>query len=832
METIRIENLTFTYPKADRAALCNINLTINDGEFIVLCGKSGCGKSTLLRLLKPACAPNGESAGSIFFRGKNINELTQKEAAEKIGFVGQNPENRIVCDKAGHELAFGLESLACEGSEMRTRVSETASFFGIDSWCDKKTSELSGGEKQLLNLASVMIMQPSLLILDEPASQLDPIAAHNFLDAVLKINRDLGITVIMSEHRLEEVFPIADKVAVMEEGKIISYSEPKKAKDILGAESLFLPAPMRIYNKIDNGNDAPVTIREGRNWLESKNPKPIRMPKNECRPDDAAVLFKSVWFRYEKNSDDILKGLDLEVRKNEIYTIVGGNGAGKSTLLSIVSGINKPYRGKAEVYGKTAALPQNPEVLFLSKTVREELERSNVSDRLIDLCELGGLADIHPYDLSGGEKQRLALAIVLSQNPDILILDEPTKGMDAYFKIKLAMFLKSLKKNGMTIIMVSHDIEFCAKYADRCAMLFGGVVTSEDTPGKFFAKNCYYTTAAAKMARGILKNAVLDTDIISALGGVSECEHELTELPVSEEKKEKKKKENLEKNIPLGIFFFALFGLTQLFLCNRFDGTADFAVKLLTVVFFGLGCISIFRGKELAVTPIKKKNVNLAALLPLLLVPLTIFAGMRFFKDEKYYFISLCIILETSLSFMLSFEKRKPKAGELAVISVLCAIAVCGRAAFAPLPQFKPAAAVVIVSGMCLGGETGFLIGAVSAFVSNFFFGQGPWTPWQCFAFGAVGFLSGAMLTKLRINRAKLCIFGFFTVLVLYGMIMNAASAFMMYKNPNIGHFSASFASGFPFDLIHAVSTAFFLWIAAEPICEKLERIKSKFGLF
>lgn len=836
MEKLKIENLTFTYPKENIPALKNINLSVNPGEFVVLCGSSGSGKSTLLRHIKPRISPHGDTEGKIFFDGIDITALSEREQAEKIGFVGQNPNNQIVCDKVWHELAFGLENMALPSNEIRVRTAETAAFFGIGEWFFKKTCELSGGQKQLLNLASVMCMKPSLLVLDEPTSCLDPIAAHDFLNDVSRINKELGITVILSEHRTEEVFPMADRVIVLDGGEIISDKTPRQTGAAFKTNLSFLPTPMRIYYETEQDGDAPLTVREGREWLAEKDFKrDIVFEDTENPKGELAAELDEVWFRYEKNSPDILKGLSTKIYKNEIYAIVGGNGAGKTTALSVISKINKPYRGKLVLNGKTAAVPQNPEMLFSQKSVLKELEAVEADSikrkQAIDICELGGLLNRHPYDLSGGEKQRLALAVVLLRKPDILILDEPTKGLDMRFKQKFASVLTNLKNSGIAVIMVSHDIEFCVKYADRCAMLFDGAIVAEDTPRRLFSNNSFYTTAACRMANGILPGAVLDSDITAALGKEKIKEvHVKKDFTESSEIVEEKKTIDKKKNIPLGILFFALFCAVQFFLCGRYNDYRDSIFNCMTLIFLGLSCTNFVPHKKSeALTPNKRKT-SLTAFLPILLIPLTIFAGVRYFDDKKYYFISICIILETLLPYIFMFEKRKPTTREIVTVSVLCALAVCGRAAFAPFPQFKPAAAVIIVTGVCFGGETGFLTGAMCGFVSNFFFSQGPWTPWQMLAFGLVGFLAGEIFGIMKATKIRLAVFGFFAVFALYGPVMNIASAVMMYRNPTAEQFITCFLSGLSFDIVHAVSTVVFLWLGAEPICEKIERIKLKYG--
>lgn len=550
MAHFEIKNLTFLYPTTDKEALSDVNIKIERGEYITLCGKSGSGKTTLMRHLKTVLTPHGKHTGEVFFEGKPICEVDLREQSAKIGYVMQNPDNQIVTDKVWHELAFGLEGLGCDQKTMRLRVAEMASYFGIQTWFHKNTKDLSGGQKQLLNLASIMAMQPSVLILDEPTSQLDPIAAADFLNTVRKINLELGTTIIISEHRLEEVFPSADRVVVMDEGRIIADDAPKNIGERLKDENndmfVSLPSPVQIFYGIKSKFNCPLTVREGRNWLtqmfNKKDLKIDSLPDREefFETDAPAVELKDVWFRYEKELPDVLKGVSLKVPKGELFAIVGGNATGKSTTLKAICDICKPYRGKVIINGKKvgkykpselfegclAMLPQDPKNLFVKNTVKEDLiemlsgkkismeEKERLINRAAGDCEITKLLSSHPYDLSGGEEQRAALAKVLLCEPGILLLDEPTKGIDNFFKLKLAEILKRLKEKGVTIIMVSHDVEFCARYADSVSMFFDGSVITTNTPSRFFSENSFYTTAANRMSRHLFKNAITNEDVI------------------------------------------------------------------------------------------------------------------------------------------------------------------------------------------------------------------------------------------------------------------------------------------------------------------------------
>lgn len=538
MAYIDIKNLSFSYPERATKALDNISLSIAKGEFICLCGTSGSGKTTLLRQLKPAITPHGKKSGEVLLDGKSVCDYTLREQSKIIGYVMQDIEAQLVTDKVWHELAFGLESLGCEQQTMRLRVAEMASYFGIQNWFHEKVCNLSGGQKQLLNLASVMAMQPEILVLDEPTAQLDPIAASDFIATVSRLNRDMGITVILSEHRLEDVIPISDRVIVLENGTVTADSAPDEigaALDALGSDmTAALPAPVRVWRACGGGGKCPVTVRDAKRWLTAECPQggAAQDRKKYVQPDEPVVELKELRFRYEKNLPDVLRGLDLSIAGGTLHAVVGGNGSGKSTMLKAVCGEIKPYSGKVLINGKRvekyktselfggliSMLPQDPKSIFVKKTVREELEEMGGDiDAAARFCDLERLLDAHPYDLSGGEQQRTALAKVLLTKPKILLLDEPTKGMDAPFKHSFAEKLRQLCRSGTTVLLVSHDIEFCAAYADVVSLAFDGAIVSTGDAKSFFAGNSFYTTAVNKMSRELFPDAVTDADVIAKI---------------------------------------------------------------------------------------------------------------------------------------------------------------------------------------------------------------------------------------------------------------------------------------------------------------------------
>lgn len=519
MEILNIKNLSFTYPDSETPALESINLNVNSGDFILLIGESGCGKTTLLRMLKKELTPYGKTSGEIFYKGKKIKEINQYISASEIGFIMQDPDSQIVTDKVYSELAFGLENLGYNNTEIRLKVSEFASYFGLSKLFNKDTNSLSGGEKQLLNLASVMAMNPDVIILDEPTSQLDPIAASDFINTIKTINNDFGVTVIIAEHHLQELFSIADKVAVMEEGRLINCDTPRNIIPKLKNHNInkALPAYVRIYNSLSSKGECPLTVKEGRKFLQKNYSNINNEIKIEYKTSkDLAVVCKDIWFRYSKDSTDILRNCDFKVYKGELYALLGENGSGKSTLLKCISKTIKPYRGKIDTLkNKVAYLPQNPKNLFVKDSLEEDLKLANNSYKeLLITLNIEHLIKKHPYDLSGGELQKAAIAKVLLTSPDILLLDEPTKGLDSFAKDELGKMFLNLTKTGLTIIMVTHDVEFAGEYANRCGLLFDGNITAENYTNPFFTNNNFFTTASARISRNILKNAVTVEDII------------------------------------------------------------------------------------------------------------------------------------------------------------------------------------------------------------------------------------------------------------------------------------------------------------------------------
>ncbi len=780
-----------------------IDLSLDAGEFVTLCGPSGSGKSTLLRCCKSLLTPNGTLKGSRCFQGIPLEETDQRSQIARIGYVGQSPAGQVVTDKVWHELAFGPENLGWDRDTIRRRVTEMASFFGIQSWFYREVSSLSGGQLQLLALAAVMVLSPDLLLLDEPTSQLDPIAAGNFLEMLAKLNRELGTTILLSEHRLEEAVPLSDRLVVMEEGRLLCQGTPREAGMTLAKLShpmgASLPAPMAIWSQVPNDQPCPVTVREGRAWLEAyaeDHPLAALPPETLPLPGDELLRGEDLWFRYDRDGEYIIKGCSLSVRRGELTALLGGNGSGKTTVLHLLAGVYAPQRGKCVRGTRVALLPQDPQAVFLKKTVKEDLlaqmeemavpleEQQVQLEEVSALCALDGLLERHPYDLSGGEQQRAALARVLLTQPMVLLLDEPTKGLDRAFQEKLADILQTLLDRGVGILMVSHDMDFCARHAHRCALFFDGEIVTQGSPRTFFSGNRFYTTATNRMARELLPQAVTPDEVAVSCGG-----------------REQRFSKQIQQKSP------------------------EIPVSMLPPVAPMLPPVCVKK------RPRWEPIVTVG--LFLLLIVLTLFVGERLLGGRKYYVVALLILLEGTIPFFLSFERRRPSARELVLLSVLCALGVIGRAAFFMAPQCKPVAALTILTGVGLGKEAGFLVGSMTMLVSNLFFGQGPWTPWQMFAMGCIGLMAGLLFRrrKKRPKGLRLCLFGFLAVVVIYGGIMNSASALIWAHTWDWGLILTYCLAGVPMDLVHGGCTAILLWLLAEPFLEKLARVEKKYGL-
>lgn len=455
------DDVTFRYPGSRGDVLSGVSMAVPAGAFALLVGGTGSGKSTLLSLAKPQIAPAGDRAGQVRVFGRPVDDLDGAAACE-VGYVFQDPDNQIVCDSVWHEMAFGLENLGTPQGEMRRRVAEASYFFGMGPWFHSDTDALSGGRKQLLALASTLVMQPRVLLLDEPTAQLDPIAARNFLHALFRVNRELGCTVVVATHEPELMADYATCAFELVDGAV-------RAVENLGRFK------------------CEATLAERGALCDANAP--------------AAVSAHGAWFRYGRDDDWVLRGLDLEVRQGEVHALVGGNGCGKSTLLALIAGTRRAQRGEVRsAISAKAMLPQDPKALFAEERVDEELmEWAHIGGYGADgvqamMGELGvaDRADLHPYDLSGGQRQMLALGKLLLVHPRLLLLDEPTKGLDRTARERVAGMIEAARRDGVTVIVSTHDLAFVRRVADRVSLMFDGELACTEPVGEFFRNNLFY----------------------------------------------------------------------------------------------------------------------------------------------------------------------------------------------------------------------------------------------------------------------------------------------------------------------------------------------------
>ena len=522
MSFIEFKDFNFRYEE-NTPLLNDINLKINEGDFVLVNGPSGSGKTTLLTHLKKELIPKGTKTGSVTYNETEIEDLNDLTSACDIGYLFQNPDSQIVTDTVIQEIAFPLENIGEETEKIRNRLAEMVSFFKIKDILHKNVNELSGGQKQLVNLCSLLVLKPKVLILDEPTSQLDPIASYDFLTILRRLNEEFSITIILTDHKPDNIYPFVDKVVFLSDGKVIANDKPSKITETLFKSEDFrdyMPEVTNIYYFLKDkyleleDYESPLSVREARKTISLLSDKLEHLEIREESPNqkDEILRCKNVYFGYTKD-DVFLTDVNFTAYKGDFISVIGGNGIGKSTLLQISAGLIKPVKGKVKCDKKIniSYVHQNPMVHFTKDRVSEELE--GISKELLDLFELNDLVNIHPYDCSGGEQQKIAIAKALISKPEILILDEPTKGLDPISRKNLVSILKKLQEKGLTIIMASHDLSFIANYCNRCMMLFDGAIQLDTTPRFLFSNNSFYTTFTNRVIKDYIPNGVSLKDV-------------------------------------------------------------------------------------------------------------------------------------------------------------------------------------------------------------------------------------------------------------------------------------------------------------------------------
>lgn len=793
---VRIVDYTFAYPGGE-PVLDHVSLEVAEGAFCVVVGPTGCGKTTLLRALKPELARAGSHAGTIEVLGHTLvrdgrvtGELSPERSAREIGFVAQDPAAQIVCDTVWHELAFGLENIGTPAPEMRRRIAEVAHFFGIEALMHAACEELSGGQQQLVNLAAVLALRPRLIVLDEPTAQLDPHARRQFLYLLGRVQRELGITVILSTHAPEETEALATQTFAM-------------------------------------GELSPLARREdAERLLEPRR----RTRERALAAAETVLTARDLHVRYRREDPWVLRGVDLAVRRGSVHLIVGGNGCGKSTLLAALAGARTPQRGSIDnaLADRQTLLPQDPKALFVCDTVAEELAEwrdrcgytADEEHALVARLSLTGLEGASPLDLSGGQQQKLALAKLLLTKPELLFLDEPTKGLDPASAAECAEMLHELADAGCTIVGVTHDLDFACAVADEVSMLFDGEIACTEPARAFFAHNLIYRPRDASRFFGALLGRMDEgraggSEPTGAAVAAGACTATDVGTVTS-------------TDAGAGTNTGARTDATSC-VCrtSRADETTAAAPN---------------NGPH-KTTPHRARGVVEAVALAAVpaVLAITTLAGVR-----QTAILSFAVVIAALGIFFASFETSGARLRELMPTVVLAALAAAGRIVFAAVPSMKPVSAIAIIAGVMLGRRSGFMVGALAALASNFFFGQGPWTPWQMYAWGLVGWGAGALARagvfgvrpgasaspsarRRVVGTACLLVYGFVSS-VAYGWILNAWTVLGFLHAHTTFQVLTVYAASLPFDIAHGVATVGFLLALWAPWQRKLARVLKSYA--
>ena len=540
---IKIRDLTFYYGDASRPALQDVNLDIEDGEFVLVTGPSGCGKTSLCRCLN-GLIPHfygGEIAGGLEVQGLDVMRHTTRELATRVGMVFQDPENQLVSMDVQREVAFGLENLAFPRDVMAKRVEESLDTLGISGLRHRQVHELSGGEKQKVVISSVLALHPDVLVLDEPTSELDPKGAEDVLSIVRRLNDELGITVILVEHRLDRVVHLVDRMIVMDEGKIIADGNPRAVLSNGDITSIGAGVPpiVRIVQRLrDNGvnvDDIPLTVKEGRAMLKDifMGARGSTLSHTESADNGRPVIeIDKLWHAYPEGIT-ALKNVSLRICEGEFVAVMGRNASGKTTLVKHINGLLQPTKGKVIVNGidtrratiaqlsrKVGFIFQNPNDHIFADTVEEEIafilknlgfDSGEIAARIDEMLEMFALKEFrkrYPRSLSGGERQRVAMASVLVARPRVLILDEPTRGMDYRLKSELMRFLNGYREKGNTVVLVTHDVETVAEHADRVVLLSEGGVVVDGNKRDVLSRALFFSPQINRLVQAFEKYGV------------------------------------------------------------------------------------------------------------------------------------------------------------------------------------------------------------------------------------------------------------------------------------------------------------------------------------
>ncbi|MEE8824278.1 putative HMP/thiamine import ATP-binding protein YkoD [Lentilactobacillus sunkii] len=548
-ELIKVDHLTFTYPDQKTPVIDDVNLVINRGQFVVIAGATGSGKTTLINHFKKELVPNGDRQGQVLINQKPISKLSKLESAKTVGYVAQDPTIQPIMSTVIDELAFALENVGEPSDEIERRIAELANYLGLDQLLHQSIESLSGGQLQLVNLASVLILRPEVILLDEPAAQLDPLSTQHFFEVLNRVHEELGITIVMTEHHLGSVLAFADRLILLQ-GRHVSFDGlPRVGIAKMAADSqlrYFVPQVSHLFLDTNKKlTKLPISVAEGQKRISDEKIKFVSAikPTIPAVSEDHMLTAKNLTFSFDKQRN-VIDRLDLTISSGDWLSIVGKNGSGKSTLLNILAGLRIPQHGKAKVANQvvwkipTASriqtisfLSQTPSLQFGEETVEKELMKQAHELRLdfpdkqakmmIDRLHLSAVADQSPFDISGGQQQVLGVALALLAKPKLLILDEPTKGLDPYTKHFLGQILQEVNTSGMTILMASHDMEFSAAYSKHCAFMFDGHLNTVLPTREFFANNFFFTTSINRLLRVQVPMAIMPEDVNSVSEGTS-----------------------------------------------------------------------------------------------------------------------------------------------------------------------------------------------------------------------------------------------------------------------------------------------------------------------
>jgi energy-coupling factor transport system ATP-binding protein len=539
---IKVEQLTFYYSDSSQPALRNLDLIINDGEFLLITGPSGCGKSSLCRCFN-GLIPHfygGRISGKVEVQGIDTTTSPMKEITGKVGMIFQDPENQLVTSDVEREIAFGLENLAFPRDLIAKRIEESLDTLGISGLRHRRLSELSGGEKQKVAIASVLALHPEIIVLDEPTSELDPKGAEEVLANITRLNDELGITVILVEHRLDRVVHLVDRVIVLDKGDIAADGNPREVFGKPGPVDIGIGVPpvIELTQKLrDRGfhiDKTPLTVKESRQLLDGIF-RDVKVPSKQIRQQDSGKLLvrmEGLWHSYSDH-DYALQDVNLTAHEGEFIAIMGRNSAGKTTLVKHINGLLKPTRGNVFVDGvntrettvarlarNVGHVFQNPNDHLFAETLEEEIaftlkqqgfstpEITATVEPILERFNLTQYRKHYPRALSGGEKQRVALVSVIAYKPKILILDEPTRGMEYSLKHELMRFLCEYKNNGNIVILVTHDVETVAEYADRAILLSEGSIVIDGNRHDVLSKALLFSPQINRLVQAFAKYGV------------------------------------------------------------------------------------------------------------------------------------------------------------------------------------------------------------------------------------------------------------------------------------------------------------------------------------